>query len=185
MIIVDNDSSYSTKKLLLRLFNKKFFNKLIYNEKNVFFAAGNNIAFKYCAPESKYILLLNSDVEIRDPYWLKKLLSHHAQGAVSYGACLSAPIRCDGYCLLLDKDLYLKYQLDEKYSWWWSVTKLQAQMLNDNYAVTAIKDHEKFLHHFGGKSGTGWKNAKKTSIVKTEIIDWFGTKSITVIDSID
>jgi hypothetical protein len=166
-IVLDNNSKNCTKKMLSKLKKKGLIDKLIFEKTNTLFAKGNNIASKYCDKNSKYILLLNSDIEIRDKYWLKYLLENHNRGTTSYGLCENYPhIRGDGYCILIDRDLYQKYQLDEQFEWWWSVTKLQAQVLNDGYAVTAVKEQE---------------NAKGMTIEGDEVKKWFEYGEVKVI----
>lgn len=185
-IVLDNNSKNFTKRLLLKLKEKGYIDKLIFENKNTFFAKGNNIASKYCDKNSKYILLLNSDVEIRDKHWLKYLIERHQRGAISYGLCDNYPhIRGDGYCFLIDKDLYERYKLDEQFEWWWSITKLQAQLLNDGYKVIAVKEHETLLHHYGGMSGTSWKNAKGMKIEGEEIKKWFKSGEVKIISKLE
>lgn len=135
---------------------KGYIDKLIFEKENTLFAKGNNTASSLCNTNSDYILLLNSDVEIRDKDWLRILLENHKRGATAYGVCDGNPhTRADGYCFLIDKDLYMKYKLDEQFEWWWSVTKLQAQLLRDGYDVCAIRNHDNLIYHYGGASGKG------------------------------
>lgn len=186
LIVVDNDSLSSTKKALLKLQRKGYIDKLLFLNENTMFAKGNNIGSKLCNPESKYILLLNSDVEIRNEKWLDILVNIHKRGSTSYGLCENNPYtRGDGFCFLIDKDLYLKYQLDEEFEWWWSVTKLQAFLLKDGLSVQAVRNHNALLFHYGGASGKIWKNAKGLNIEGDEIKKWFNKKEVKVIDSLE
>lgn len=186
IIVLDNNSKKCTKIILSKLKEKGLIDKLIFEKTNTLFAKGNNTASKYCDKSSKYILLLNSDIEVRDKCWLKYLLKNHKRGTTSYGLCENYPhVRGDGYCILIDKDLYEKYQLDEQFEWWWSVTKLQAQLLNDGYAVTAVKEHETLLHHYGGMSGTAWKNARGMKIEGEEVKKWFRSSEVKIIPKLE
>src|SRR5262249_47923961 len=90
--------------------------------------------------------------------------------------------RVDGWCLLIDAPVYLRHMLDENYQWWWAVTKLQAAVLSDGHSVRAYSDYEKYLHHFGGKSGTDFKDAKGMDVTREEAASWFGGRSIEVLD---
>lgn len=185
LIVLDNGSKARTRKLLLELQQKGYINKIIFEDHNTLFAKGNNTASRLCSEESKYILLLNSDVEICDGYWLKKLLERHERGAISYGVCVAEPhVRADGYCFLIDKDLYLKYRLDEQFEWWWSVTKLQAQLLKDSYTVKAVKEHHAQLIHYGGMSGTAWKNSKGMELEGKEVKKWFDKYDVEIIEEV-
>ena len=186
LIVVDNDSDKATKKALFQLQQKGYIDKLLYLQENTLFAKGNNIGSLLCSKESKYILLLNSDVEIRNKEWLKLMMKMHPEngGIVTLGICPKPYLRGDGYALLIDKDLYLKYQLDENFEWWWSVTKLQAVLLKDGYTVIAIQNHNNILYHFGGMSGRAWKDAKGLNTEGEAVKEWFLNNKIKVISDI-
>lgn len=185
LIVVDNDSGFATKHALLALQKKGMIEKLLFLKENTFFAKGNNIGSKLCSDKSDYILLLNSDIEIRNKKWLDILMKYHKRGATAYGVCENNPYtRGDGYCFLIDKDLYLKYQLDESFEWWWSVTKLQAQLLKEDCSVTAIKNHNELLYHYGGMSGKSWKKSKGLSVEGEQIKEWFENKKVNVLEEV-
>lgn len=185
LIALDNYSNMRTRKLLLKLQRKGYIDKIIFEDKNTFFAKGNNTAAKLCAQDSTHILLLNSDVEICDEYWLKKLLDKHEPGAISYGVCMGEPhVRADGYCFLIDKEIYLKNQLDENFEWWWSVTKLQAQILREGYKVKAVKEHNGQLIHYGKMSGMAWKNSRGMLLEGQEVKKWFEECEVEIIEHI-
>ena len=112
VIVVDNNSQQKTKRLLLNHHSKQNINKLLFLEEITLFARGNNIGSKICNKDATHILLLNSDVKIIDANWLTKLIEIHTSGVTSYGICINDPLRVDGYCFLIDKDLYLLNQLD-------------------------------------------------------------------------
>lgn len=183
LVVVDNMSGARTAKLLVKLKQQGYIDKLYFNSKNDLFAKGNNIAASLAANDSDYYLLLNSDVKIKSPDWLKnleQLISKH-NGIVSYGAVLSEPQRADGYCLLIDTKLYNKYKLDEDFAWWWGVTKLEGQILNEGKEVTAIENHEEYIHHYGGKSGKGYKNAIGMDVDMDEVKGWFLKGKVNII----
>lgn len=185
LIVLDNDSNTSTKNMLIKLKKQGLIDKLIFEETNTLFAKGNNIASKHVNADSEYILLLNSDVEIRDKYWLNILLQNHKYGATSYGTCENYPFtRGDGYCFLINKDLYDKFQLDESFEWWWSVTKLQARLLNDGHSVTSFKKHDSLIYHYGGMSGGDWENSKGMDIEGEEIKNWVESGEVNVVNNI-
>lgn len=186
LIVVDNASKPLTKWILNCLKRQNKIDKLHFNEKNFLFAKGNNIASKFCSEDSDLILLLNSDVKIKADNWLEKLVAIHPKdgGISAYGAVLSEPVRADGYCMLIDKKLYEKYLLDENFAWWWSVTKLESLVLKENKEIIAVKNHEKYIHHYGGKSGKGFKNAAGMGINIEEVKKWFESKRVTILDTI-
>lgn len=175
LIVVDNASRWPTKMLVKYLHNKGMIDKLRLNKNNQLFAGGNNTASCMAADDSTHYLLLNSDVRINDPKWLDRLVALLPSdgGISSFGAVLTDPVRADGYCMLVNKELYDKYQLDENFQWWWSVTKLEAQILNEGFSIIAVENHENMIHHYGGKSGRGFKNAKGLNVDIDEIKAWF------------
>lgn len=184
VIVVDNDSRFWVRVLLLWLQQRGWMNKFCLLDYNSLFAAGNNIAARLADPESPYLSLLNSDVEIRHPVWLKVLLENHVRGITSFGIVKENPItRVDGYCLLIDKDLYQKHTLDESFQWWWNTTKLQAKVLNDGYSVKGFVDHERYLQHFRGKSGSDFEGAKGMDLNQREAVSWFQGRSVQVLDT--
>jgi glycosyltransferase involved in cell wall biosynthesis len=186
VIVLDNNSTFETRQNLLAMKDQSYIDKLMFERRNTLFARGNNLAFEQSCPDSQYILLLNSDVEIRDKNWLLKLLSIHARGATALGVCENNPItRGDGFCFLIDRDLYAKYRLDEEFEWWWSVTKLQAQLLIDGYTVSAVRNYADLLYHYGGQSGTEWKKAKGMYVDREKIKKWFPKNNhVLVIDKL-
>lgn len=191
IIVFDNNSRFTTKLVNLSALGKKWIDKLIFSPKNILFSPGNNEAFKGISEDSMYTLLLNSDIEIKDPDWLNKLVDLHEFGATAYGICFNEPIRADGYCFLVDTELYRKYKLDEEFEWWWGLTKFQAEILEkEKCKIKAVKNHDDIIIHFGGASRKGFFNArdlKKANGLYLEIDKvkkWFSSNSIEVIDKL-
>lgn len=178
LIVLDNNSKQPTKNLLRKLKDENLIDKLILNPKNDLFARGNNLASKYANKDTTHYLLLNSDVKIIDSNCINKLIEIHPKegGISSFGAVIFEPIRADGYCMMIDKHLYDKYQLDEYFEWWWSITKIQSQILKEGFKIRAVQKHEKYIHHYGGKSGDEWKGANGMDITIEEVISWFKDK---------
>lgn len=186
LIVVDNASNFINKILISWLSKKGYIDKVHFNSYNSLFAKGNNLAGKLASEDSDYFLLLNSDIQINNPLWLSRLLEVHPAGGgiSSYGAVMKAPIRADGFCMLINKNLYLKYGLDENFAWWWSVTKLQSEILKEGKKILAVKCHEEYIHHFGGKSGKGFKDAAGMDVKLDEVKTWFNKGSIEVLESL-
>lgn len=175
IIVWDNNSNAETKVLLNDLKDQGYIDKLHFSDENLLFAGGNNEATKLANPSSKYYLLLNSDIRVVDPRWLTFLLNAIESGkysGASYGFC-KRPNRCDGYCFLVKRELYDKYQLDTDFQWWWGITKMQAQILYEGHSLLAYRHHNHLLVHYGGKSGDAYKNAKGMDIDVTDVIQWF------------
>lgn len=174
-IVWDNASEQETKELLIELKGKTYVDKLYFSDENLLFAGGNNACAKLAAPESKYFLLLNSDVRIVDKNWFKNLFQAKEKGnytIAAYGCC-DCPKRVDGYCLLIDRSAYEQNLLDEAYQWFWAVTKLEASILKAGHDILGFYNHDNMLIHYGGKSGTDWSKAKGMETELSEVISWF------------
>lgn len=181
LVVLDNDSQPETKALVTRLKDEGLIDKLRLLNRNSLFAEGNNLAAGMADPLATHYLLLNSDIEVKSRNWLRHLLNVHERGITSYGVAPD-PDRVDGYCLLIDADLYHRFKLDEGHQWWWAVTKLQAFVLNAGYPVRGFAEHACHLHHFGGKSGSAFRNAKGINVSRDEVMGWFADKRPLVLD---
>jgi glycosyltransferase involved in cell wall biosynthesis len=182
LIVVDNASRRATRSYLRAMSWRGWIDRLLLNDHNALFAAANNQAVRAADPGSRFVLLLNSDVEIRDPEWLRRLLELHCRGATSLGVIDDAAgVRGDGYCLLVDRDLYDRYGLDEQYAWWWCVSRLQAQLLCAGHRVTAVRDHERELVHHWAKSGDDFAGAPGMATDPATVRGWFGGHSADVV----
>ncbi len=174
IIVVDNNSDSETNEIIFNYFKNGKIDKLYFNSENSFFAKGNNIAFKLIDIRCTHVLLLNSDVEIHDPNWLNFLIRMKKNyAAVAFGH-VPYPDRADGYCFLIDRYLYGKHLLDEKFQWWYGITKLQAKILReDKLSILSIINHDNFLIHFGGKSGDDWKKIQRNETQRYQILNWY------------
>lgn len=186
LIVVDNASKHPTIRTLYKLKSQGLIDKLYYNSQNDLFAKGNNIAARLASEDSDYYLLLNSDIEIKSSDWLDKLIELMPKegGIASFGAVQSEPKRADGYCMMINADLYNKYKLDEHFQWWWGVTKLESQVLKEGKKVIAIDNHEEYIHHFGGKSGKGFSDATGMDVNMDEVKKWFEDGNVEIKDQL-
>lgn len=73
VIIVDNNSQDGTKEYLKEYAKNKKNVKVILNEENLGFSAGNNIGIKNATGD--YIVLLNNDTFVT-PNWIERLMAH-------------------------------------------------------------------------------------------------------------
>ncbi len=183
LIVVDNASEQTTRNLVKHLHSEGLIHTFHLSDHNSMFAEGNNIAARLAPKSATHFLLLNSDVEIRNRSWLTRLLAIHKRGASAYGAVLHSPVRADGYCFLIDADLYRSYPLNERYQWWWSVTAQQATLLRNGFSVQAYAEHEEYLHHFGGKSGNPAPMAAGSEVTSEQARCWFEGHKVNIIDA--
>jgi glycosyltransferase involved in cell wall biosynthesis len=173
-VVVDNASSARTRAYLSRLQRRGTIDTLCLRSDNPLFARAVNLGVRLTDPDSQHVLLLNPDVEIRDPRWLTLLLEAHCGGATGYGLLTDeAGPRTDGYCLLVDRALMLAHPLDEDYPGWWCVARLQAELLAAGVPVRAVSDHDHLLFHFGRKSGPGFETAAGAATSAETVRAWF------------
>jgi len=186
VVVVDNDSNVIVKSYLLFAFGQKLIDRICFLNKNFLYAEGNNTGVRLTSGDISHIVLMNSDIRIRDPLWLQKMLAIHREGITSLGYASKEPWpRADGWCALIDKKVYLDYRLDENYPWWWSFTKLQARLLNDGYSVQAVEKFNTLITHFGGKSGKPEEDKNHYyNIEAAKVREWFNGKHIKVIESL-
>lgn len=95
VILVDNNSKDETKQIVESITNVLNFPfKCVPLATNPGFTGGNNIALKYVADNSEFIVLLNPDANA-DDLWLEKLVAE-MENNVAVGACASKILTYDG-----------------------------------------------------------------------------------------
>ena len=125
IIIIDNKSDMKTREYV-KSFSKFENFKVILNDKNVLWCPACNQGFKDASPDTKFFVLLNSDVEIHDNDWIfqlqKPMLENELIGQTgtkynfqplmpTYGAL-------DGCCLMIRKTLLDDIgHFNEDYPW--------------------------------------------------------------------
>lgn len=73
VIIVDNGSKKRDIERVMKIFKMNPRIKFILNDKNEGFAEGNNIGYRNISKETKYVVLLNSDMTVGTD-WLKEMV---------------------------------------------------------------------------------------------------------------
>ncbi len=191
-VVVDNGSGLVTRIALMVYLRLKRIDRLVSPKENTLFSRGNNLGAGATSADSTHLLLLNSDVRINNPDWLAALLRHHERGAIGFGLAGSQflgvkpgeefPQRADGFCFLIDRDLFLDFGLDEHYQHWWSMPELQARLLRAGFKVKAVRNYHEWITHFGGKSGRV-KRPVNTPDRET-VRSWFDGGGAEIIESI-
>lgn len=190
VIVLDNASNQRTQHMLVKLKQKGYIDKLLLSDENTLFSKGNNIAVREASDQSQYILLLNSDIEIRNKKWLDAMMRIHQTGSKGGGitalGCSSLnDNRPDGFCFLVDKALYTKHYLNEKYAWFYSLARLSADVINtEGCQVNTIRHYDNLLYHYGGKSGR-IRNASGMDTDESEVTGWFRGKKCNLWDGIE
>lgn len=185
LVVYDNASNEKTKNVLKKLDKDGFIDKLIFSETNYYFVGGNNRAVKYVSKDSDFILLLNSDIEIRNSQWLSGMLKVHKRGITACQVCSKVDFRPDGWCLLVDKDIYGQLRLDEdRFKWFGSIADFGSRVMKKGYSVQSIQDYSMFIRHFGGCSEISAEIASTSKQDSAGIDSWYPHKC-DVVESLD
>lgn len=90
ILVVDNGSNNESYDYLKKLFMKEERVSVIKTGKNYGFAKGNNIGIQYMKKswEPEYILLLNSDIILDEPYYIKRIVNADEEDAGIIGSTI-------------------------------------------------------------------------------------------------
>ena len=182
IVVVDNDSDLRTRLFWTAQRFLGRIHRLALLDTNTFFAEGNNIGVGMAARDATHVLLLNTDCEVLDPDWLRRLLAVHKEGATGLGYVVNgAWPRADGFCLLVDRHCW-EDGLDETYQWWWGITGLEARLLRQGRSVQAVKDYASVVVHHRGKSGKAFTKARSGDTRDEVIASWFEGRHVAVVE---
>jgi glycosyltransferase involved in cell wall biosynthesis len=182
IVVVDNHSGLRTRLYWTAQRFLGRISRLALLDTNTFFAEGNNIGVAMAPRDATHILLLNTDCEVLDPAWLRRMLAVHKEGATGLRYVINgAWPRADGFCLLVDRHCW-ENGLDESYQWWWSITGLEARLLRQGLSVQAVQDYERVVVHHRGKSGKAFTKATSGDTRDEVIAGWFEGRHVTVVD---
>ena len=186
LVVYDNHSSQQTVDLLKQFKRQGYIDKLILSDKNYYFVGGNNRAVMCSAEDSNYILLINSDIEIRNSQWLKKIVDIHQRGITGCQICSKVDNRPDGWCLLVDRDIYLNHKLDEdRFTWYYSIADFGSRVMRSGYNVQTIRTYNNFIKHFGGMSEVPQRMVDSNIISCAADVDSWYPHPCVVIEQLD
>lgn len=79
IVVVDNGSPNGSGKELIELYKNNPKIKIIISEKNIGFAKGNNLGFKYIKNnmDADFIVMINNDVIMQDADFVKKIIEEY------------------------------------------------------------------------------------------------------------
>lgn len=176
IVVVDNNSNEETKNYLRVLKRQSQIDRLYLSKTNTYFSGGNNIGARLSDKNSKYIILLNSDTEIKDPRWIEILLSlAPEEGIISFGKVDFPVLRPDGWCFMINRNLYLQNGgINEYYKMNWGLTELTARILTKGFPVYSIINPDKYVHHFGKKSSGKKNTIHFNNMTHCEILKLYG-----------
>ena len=173
IIIVDNASQEDTRELLRQQDDIRLF----LNEDNLLWSAGCNQGMQAAHADSKYFLLLNSDIEVLRPDWLTIMVDametptkdgpvamvgtrHHYKPVAPVWGWL------DGQCLLLRRELMedVGYMDAESYPWGGGPRLLIAQALKRGWTYKFIHRDDCIVEHHRGRSRAERKSKKLPTV---------------------
>jgi len=159
VLVVDNASGPETRGYL----DSTGWIRLISNGENRLWCPATNQALAAAHPDSKYFLLLNSDVEVIRPDWLERLIAILESGArvgitgtqhnyrplgPTFGAV-------DGHCFMVRRELWDDPEigpLDERYPWNGSPYVFTARAWSRGYIYRLHPPRPRLLIHHGARS---------------------------------
>ena len=180
IIVVDNNSDKNTQDFLINLENDKKI-KLVLNKSNRLWSPANNQGLKISDEDSKYCLLLNSDVEILKDSWIYELQKPMKEKTIGISGTQYnfSPIKptyggIDGCCFMFKKFLLNKIgYLDENYPWNGAGFIFIVSAWEKGWYYYHVNDPS-ILIHYGKKSRKDNNlNLKNVSVDKYDIIREF------------
>src|SRR3989344_1939535 len=182
VIVVDNNSEDAVKNYLREAKNKGLIDQLELSSDNYYYVKGNNIGARLSRVTSKYLLLLNSDIEIKHTNWMDILLANAPEkGIISFGKTDIPVIRPDGWCFLIDRNLFMELGgLNEYYQMNWGITDLTGRAAKANYEIRSIINPADYIIHYGQQSHSFLKKgtAKFNNMDYREIVELFKKSSV-------
>lgn len=187
IIIVDNASNKPTRDYVISM--KENSNvKVILNDENRLWSPANNQGIKLSEKDSKYCLLLNSDIEVLRPDWLERLqmpIKKYSKVGITGTQYNFSPIKptygaIDGCCFFIKKALITEIGLlDERYPWNGAGYAFTLKAWKNGWYYYHV-DEPKILIHYGKRSRISnqiyFQNQK---VDKFEINKEIGLKPVT------
>lgn len=98
----------------------------------------------------------------------------HKRGITACQVCDEYDLRPDGWCLLVDKDIYNNLKLDEKrFTWYFSIADFASRVKNAGYSIQSIRNYKYVICHFGGASEISTSVALSSLKSGENVCDWF------------
>jgi GT2 family glycosyltransferase len=180
VIVVDNNSSSKVKQYLRKAKKTGLLDKVYFSKENTYFSGGNNLGSKLADKNSKYLLFLNSDIEIKNPYWLNILVKYApTNGVISFGGVNVPVIRPDGWCFMVNKRIFEDLGgLDEYFKMDWAITDFTGRLLKTGYAVKTIFNPNAYVYHFGQKSRPKKISTNFNHMTSSDVLNLFKNSTV-------
>lgn len=172
-VVVDNGSIPDVVELLKSYQDRGWIDKLVLEPVNHYFSEGNNIGVRHSDPDSKFVLLLNSDTEILDDNWLRCMVewaeglpevlfpytwsTHPTQpkdikrGIVSidwgWNTQIEGNMQPDGWCCLIRREAWR--DIDPDFPMAFGIMKMLAGVIRDGYPCGVLSQYGKIIKHYG------------------------------------
>lgn len=177
VVVVDNRSQEPTREFLQQQEDIR----LVLNDENKLWCAGCNDGIRAADPGSKYILLLNSDIEIRREDWLQVLIAVMEQdprtGIVGpqhnrMRGCAPVFGWIDGHCMLIRRKLLDEVGLLDCERWPWSgaPAELTAAAYARGYTYRVVHPDDEPVHHHENKSTDTVVNQRIKKLPKPKFV---------------
>jgi GT2 family glycosyltransferase len=158
IIVVDNCSDAHLRNYLKQHDGIK----LILNKENKLWCEGCNQGIQAASPNCNYILLLNSDMEIRRADWLQRMINVLESskrigivGTAGGGARVWPTFGgVDGQCMMIKKKLIDKIGLldSKRFPWAYAPIDLVARAFKKGYIYKIMPKHPELVVHYQGMS---------------------------------
>ena len=195
-VVVDNGSEQSVKDYLTGFRESGVIDTLVLEPVNTWFSEGNNIGVRHSNPESKYILLLNSDTEIVHPLWLRKMIewmegvpkiqpytwsnkaiqpSPGPRGIVSMGWSYDKDIpshsRPEGWCVMFRRELWQDMSLD--FPFYHGFEEMMAKVMRTGAKAGCLCQYSKYITHYEGGSRAVLRKEQIHNKRAPDMAGWF------------
>lgn len=205
VVVVDNGSDDETVAALQEHEAEGRIDTLVLEKVNHFFSEGNNIGVRHTNPESKFILMLNSDVGFLRGDWLTKQLAW-MEGVAGYeptvwGLVPTVPkpgprdivsigwthdvnvqpgrVRPEGWCCLIRREWWRDLSTD--FPFHYGFEEAIAESVRNGARIGVLCQYAKYLVHKEGGSGKA-DNALIHNRRTPDIGGWFGGLEIESLD---
>ncbi len=203
-VVVDNGSTPDVVQGLRQFKEKGWITTLVESPVNNYFSEGNNIGFRNSSPESKYILLLNSDVAFLRGDWLTKLVAW-MEGTAEYKPAIwgfkpSQPrpgprdvvsagwshdvnvqpgmARPEGFCLLIRRSVWQDMSPD--FPWHYGIDEMIGKVVRAGAKCGVLFNYAPYFVHREG--GSGKSHIKFENGRQPDIAGWLSGLDIETID---
>lgn len=204
VVVVDNASTPDVVDVLRDFKAKDMITTLVESPVNNYFSEGNNIGVRNSNPESKYILMLNSDVAIIRPDWLSKMVGWMEgttvyepsvwgfkpsvprpgpRDAVSFGWSHDVNVvpgnaRPEGFCFMIRREFWQDMSPD--FPWHYGFEEMVGKVVRAGCRMGVLFNYAPYIVHREGASGKAHMDFVSTR--QPDLDAWLSGVDIETID---